>query len=67
MKQTVKLISFFFKLRQSEIPVFNVTCNPKSKLPWKFVLGEGRKLADKFPFEIGKAQKLISFKKNYLI
>jgi hypothetical protein len=39
--------------RQVEVPVFNVTCNPNNKQTWGFVLEEGRKMNEKYPFEAG--------------
>lgn len=39
--------------RPSEIPVFNVTCHPESKQTWRYILEEGRKMVQKYPFEFG--------------
>lgn len=39
--------------RPTEVPVFNVTCNPQSKQPWGYVLEKGRELNQLYPFEAG--------------
>ncbi|CAG9797074.1 unnamed protein product [Chironomus riparius] len=41
------------KEKPSEIPVFNVTCHPESKQTWEYILEEGRKMVQKYPFEFG--------------